>query len=58
MILYWPQLTVIILMSMGVSLNLILHGQPKKDNYSIWWCLFGDGLHLWLLTQGGFFDGH
>lgn len=50
----WPQITVLVLLAMGVGASLVKHGEPK-GNWSVWGSLFAAGVDVWLLHAGGFF---
>jgi hypothetical protein len=41
--------------SLGVSLGQ--HGQPKTGNHNFWASLIGTALCLWLVYNGGLFNG-
>ena len=49
-----PQITVIILLAMGVGTALAKFGQQKTDNYDIWDVAIGPAIVAGLLWWGGF----
>ncbi|WP_225087451.1 transglycosylase SLT domain-containing protein [Pectobacterium colocasium] len=52
----WPQITWIALVSLGLGMTLMKHGEPRTDKHSVWWALFGALATAWLLWCGGFFS--
>lgn len=52
----WPQITWIVLVSLGLGMTLMKHGEPRTDKHSFWWALFGALATAWLLWSGGFFS--
>ncbi|KHS86774.1 transglycosylase SLT domain-containing protein [Pectobacterium aroidearum] len=52
----WPQITWIALVSLGLGMTLMKHGEPRTDKHSVWWSLFGALATAWLLWSGGFFS--
>ncbi|RKO76174.1 transglycosylase SLT domain-containing protein [Pectobacterium parmentieri] len=52
----WPQITWIVLVSLGLGMTLMKHGEPRTDKHSVWWSLFGALATAWLLWSGGFFS--
>ncbi|KHS67332.1 lytic murein transglycosylase [Pectobacterium brasiliense] len=52
----WPQITWIVLVSLGLGMTLMKHGEPRTDKHSAWWALFGALATAWLLWCGGFFS--
>ena len=50
-----PQIIMIIIMTMNVSINLIKHGEPKDDVYSFPIALISTIINVGLLIWGGFF---
>jgi len=50
----WPQLTLLALIVMALTINLIKHGGTKK--YNFWGALVGVAIQLFLLWAGGFFE--
>lgn len=56
MIIHWPQITYIILMSLSLGATLVLNGKPR-ENYSFGISLLSVGITVSLLYMGGFFTG-
>lgn len=52
----WPQITWIALVSLGLGMTLMKHGEPRTDKHSFWWALFGALATAWLLWCGDFFS--
>ena len=52
----WPQITWIALVSLGLGMTLVKHGEPRTGTRSFWWELFGTLATAWLLWSGGFFS--
>lgn len=50
-----PALALIILYSIVLGCNMILHGQQKEGKYSFWTCLASISVEVALLWLGGFF---
>lgn len=51
----WPQITMIVLLTLGVSLNLFKHGEARPP-YGFGSSVFGCAITVWLLLAGGFFN--
>jgi len=51
----WPQITVVVLLAMGLGVAAAKHGEPN-GNWSFGWALIGVALEVWLLIEGGFFE--
>jgi hypothetical protein len=51
----WPQITMIVLLALGVGIALAKNGQ-SKGNYSFGWAIIGAGINVGLLYAGGFFS--
>lgn len=51
----WPQITYIVLTTLGIGLVLAKHGQPRTEKYNVWWSLIGTAMVLPILYYGGFF---
>jgi len=51
----WPQITVIILMSLSLGTTVALHGKPRTPT-SFPVAAMAVALHAWLLWAGGFFN--
>lgn len=49
----WPQITVIVLMSIRVAVNIALHGKPRPE-YNLWHSLINAAILTGLLYAGGF----
>lgn len=50
-----PQIIMIIIMSMNVTINLVENGKPRDGKYSFFGTLFGTGINIAILWWGGFF---
>ena len=50
----WAQITIVVLLAMGLGMAAAKHGEPK-GNWSFGWQLFAAALEIWLLYSGGFF---
>ncbi|PLY35987.1 lytic murein transglycosylase [Pectobacterium carotovorum] len=53
----WPQITWIVIASLGLGVELSKHGQPRTGTRNAWVQLFATLFAAWLLWSGGFF-GH
>lgn len=53
----WPQVCVIILLTIAVWVGIDQHGKVKLKPQSMWDTLLGVALWLVLLGFGGFWDG-
>ena len=51
----WPQIAIIVLMSVGLTIALIKDGEPRS-NHSFWGAVIGVSINLCILYAGGFFD--
>ncbi len=51
----WPQITMIVLIAMSLTIALIKDGQPR-ENYSFWTVLISLAIEVEVLYAGGFFD--
>ena len=49
----WPQITLIVLMTLSVSVHLMKDGETTK--YSFFGAVFGTAINLMILIKGGFF---
>jgi hypothetical protein len=52
---YWPQITIICLYSVNLTVNAIKHGKPQGP-YSVWGTIIGMIVSIWILNSGGFFN--
>lgn len=50
-----PQIIMIIIMSMNLTINLVKDGEPRDGKYSFFGALFGAGINIAILWWGGFF---
>lgn len=50
-----PQIIVIVLYSMSVGIELVMHGTPKTGSHSAWVAIIDAALMIGLLKWGGFF---
>jgi hypothetical protein len=50
----WPQITMVVLMALGLGISLAKHGEPREP-YSFGTALLGTALAAGLLWAGGFF---
>ncbi len=55
MLAQWPQLTLIILIAMGLGISIIQHGKAKDGTHNAWVEFAAQALTIWLLYEGGFF---
>ncbi|MGL4801907.1 MAG: hypothetical protein ACRC18_06550 [Cetobacterium sp.] len=51
----WPQVAMIILLTLGVGINLSNHGEMRNDRYNFWTSMLGVAINVWILRAGGFF---
>jgi len=54
MILHWPQITIIALLSGGFAVSMIKHNE-YKGRYNFWVTGFASSIEVWILYSGGFF---
>lgn len=52
---HWPQITVIILMTISLACSLKDHGKVKTETENSWNMLVSVMLYSWLMWRGGFF---
>lgn len=55
MILHWPQITMLVLLVLGLGISMEQHGRPKTGTHSFWSQLFAAAITFTLLYFGGFF---
>ena len=53
----WYQIFVIVVYTYRCVAELILHGQDRTGKHNFWGRLIGTAIAVWLLGQGGFWDG-
>lgn len=53
----WPQVVMVVLLSIDLTMYLLKHGEERTGKYSFWVACLCDGVLLWLLIKGGFFHG-
>ena len=51
----WPQVTMIVVISLGLYKELVLHGEQEKGKHNFWAYLFGAVIEIIILKAGGFF---
>lgn len=51
----WPQITMIVLLGLGVGIGLAKDGEPR-DPHSFVKDIVGCAITVWLLIAGGFFN--
>lgn len=51
---HWPQIVVIVLITVSVVINLLKHGE-SSGKFSIWWALIVNAAWIFILHSGGFF---
>jgi hypothetical protein len=51
-----PQILVIVLFVMSLSINLVKNGEQRHDKYSVGWTFVGTLIMSGLLYWGGFFN--
>lgn len=52
----WPQITYIVLMSMGLTGSIFLHGKERTDKYNFFIKLGSITITIIVLYCGGFWD--
>lgn len=52
----WPQITYIVLIAIGMTKALVLHGQPQKTKHNFWASLIASAILIFILYCGGFFS--
>ena len=52
---YWPQITYIVLVILGIGISLERHGKPKTGTYNVLVDLVGTAIGLFIVYSGGFF---
>lgn len=52
---HWPQITMIILMAMGLGISLANHGKPRSNENAVI-TIIANVISLGLLYMGGFFS--
>jgi len=52
----WPQILMIVLMSMDMLLSMIMHGEPKKGKYDAGVTIITDFIYIAILCAGGFWN--
>ena len=50
-----PQIIMIVVMVINVTIGLVYHGKPRTDKYNFLTTLIGTGIEVAILTAGGFF---
>lgn len=53
---HWPQITVLVLMSVGMLCEIALHGKERKGEYNGVSAVFRTTITAFLLYKGGFFQ--
>ncbi len=51
----WPQVTMIVVLSIGLYTELVRHGEPETGRHNFWAYLFGVVIEIIILKAGGFF---
>ena len=51
----WPQVAMIVIMSLGLYKELIVHGMPETGKHNFWAYLIGTIIEVVILKCGGFF---
>ena len=51
-----PQLIMIVLMSLGLGVHMVKHGEEKDSKYNFFWRLIAVAISLSILYSGGFFN--
>ena len=51
----WPQITMIVLLTLSFGITLAKHGEPRSDHNAAA-ALVGLAIHIGLLYAGGFFS--
>jgi hypothetical protein len=52
---HWPQITMIVLLSLGAGMHIMKHGEPRTEKYNMFYQFVGIGITVTLLYFGGFF---
>ena len=50
---HWPQITMIVIMTVGAAYTLAHHGKPRSL-HNFWSKAIGIGIYAGILTAGGF----
>lgn len=56
MVLHWPQVTLLVLMVLGLGVSLARNGQYRHEKYSFGFDVVAKAILLFLLFKGGFFN--
>ena len=51
-----PQIILIVLISIQLLANAYMHGKPRDGKHNMFTSLVDDGLLIWILIAGGFFN--
>jgi hypothetical protein len=49
----WPQVTIIVLWTIGLMMHLLENGKPMAGKYNFFAKCAAVGLHFWILSAGG-----
>ncbi len=52
----WPQIIMLLIVSIGLIISIINEGEPKDSNFDTMNYIIKCGFILFLLYKGGFFD--
>jgi len=52
----WPQITVIVIITINLSIALLKHGEPRTDNHNFGLTLISALIQIALLYYGGFWS--
>lgn len=51
-----PQMIYLVLTAMELGMYLVKHGERRNDKYNFFIALISQGIILWILYLGGFFN--
>lgn len=52
----WAGITLIVLYSLNLGVNLTQHGKEKEGKYNFWVALFSTGITMFLIYKTGAFN--
>ena len=51
-----PQIILLLLLGLRLLINAHKHGQPRKEDYNVFFTMIDVALLIWILVAGGFFE--
>jgi hypothetical protein len=51
-----PQIILIVSISIRLLVNAYMHGKPRDGKYNMFTSLADEGLMIWIIIAGGFFN--